>query len=95
MSSNSKAAALLEHLETTLNDPQAIDELRSDALRFKLREISMKLSLSLEAVGDTVHRICNTVSCLETLRNSLRLSHLDIAVRVEIISTNWRISRCN
>ncbi|KAI1759503.1 putative sterigmatocystin 8-O-methyltransferase precursor [Hypoxylon sp. FL1150] len=59
-SAKDEAQALVEKIEAIIKEPQAILDLQDDALRRKLREAGRKLSLAMEAPGDTVHRISNT-----------------------------------
>ncbi|KAI0110614.1 putative sterigmatocystin 8-O-methyltransferase precursor [Hypoxylon sp. NC0597] len=51
---------LLEKIQSIIAQPGWIFELHNDSIRRELREAGRKLSLSMEAPGDTVHRISNT-----------------------------------
>jgi len=53
-------AALAEKIEAIVDSPQFVTDLQDDALRRRLREAGRKLSLAMEVVGDTTHRICKT-----------------------------------
>jgi len=55
-------AALAEKIEAIVDSPQFVTDLQDDALRRRLREAGRKLSLAMEVVGDTTHRICKTVT---------------------------------
>ncbi|KAH9886148.1 putative sterigmatocystin 8-O-methyltransferase precursor [Xylariomycetidae sp. FL2044] len=52
----SEAQALLQQIETFIGNPLAASEI-SDDIRRRLREAGRKLSVSMEAEGDTIHRI--------------------------------------
>ncbi|OTA90053.1 hypothetical protein M434DRAFT_78600 [Hypoxylon sp. CO27-5] len=61
MASNlDEVRTLLEKIQNIIAQPEWILELHDDAIRRDLREAGRKLSLSMEAPGDTVHRIMNT-----------------------------------
>lgn len=61
--STEEALALAERIENALNCPDPASNLGDDNIRRRLREAGRKLSLAMEAPGDTIHRINNTVSC--------------------------------
>lgn len=70
-STKGEAQSLIEKIEAVIKQPQAILDLQDDAIRRKLREAGRKLSLAMEAPGDTVHRVSNTV-CSILLIHSLQ-----------------------
>ncbi|KAI2613378.1 putative sterigmatocystin 8-O-methyltransferase precursor [Hypoxylon sp. NC1633] len=52
--------ALLEKIEGVIDNPQVACTVQDDSIRRRLREAGRKLSLLMEAPGDTIHRISNT-----------------------------------
>lgn len=52
----------MERLEAIVNHPKTILDLENDGIRRRFREAGRKLSVAMETVGDTTHRIANTVS---------------------------------
>lgn len=57
-----EALALAERIEQIVNRTDLTVNLYDDNLRRRLREAGRQLSLAMEAPGDTIHRINNTVS---------------------------------
>ncbi|KAI1372862.1 putative sterigmatocystin 8-O-methyltransferase precursor [Hypoxylon crocopeplum] len=55
-----EADALAAKIEAIIDNPQFSEEICDDTVRRRLREAGKKLSLSMEAPGDTIHRISNT-----------------------------------
>ncbi|CAJ2500565.1 Uu.00g034180.m01.CDS01 [Anthostomella pinea] len=55
-----EAKAIADRLESLINDPHVSGAALDDDTRRRLREGGLKLSLLMEAPGDTIHRISNT-----------------------------------
>ncbi len=52
---------LVDRLEEIIASPQLVLDLKDDRLRQRLRDAGRKLSLSLEARNDSIHRIAFSV----------------------------------
>jgi hypothetical protein len=70
-----EVTALIAKLESlTKNPPSSI--LSNDSLRRKLREAGKDFSIAMEAPGDTVHRIGNTVNIAHNIAMDLLQNEL-------------------
>ncbi|EER29453.1 sterigmatocystin 8-O-methyltransferase precursor, putative [Coccidioides posadasii C735 delta SOWgp] len=70
--------ALSERIETVLSNPQAVTDLQDDGLRRRLRDAGRKLSLAMEAPGDTIHRIAYAPMQLALARVGIDIRLFDI-----------------
>ncbi|XXH00979.1 hypothetical protein Hte_007330 [Hypoxylon texense] len=81
-----EAQALLEKIEAVINSPREVLDLQDDSLRRRLREAGRRLSLSMEASGDTVHRISNT-----PLQLALARVGVETQLFQALVDTNGRV----
>jgi hypothetical protein len=76
------ASALADQIEAILANPASLSGVEDVAVKRRLSEAAYKLNLSLEAGGDSIHRITNAVRPPST-RISLR-QHTDYAQPLEL-----------
>ncbi|KAI1407192.1 putative sterigmatocystin 8-O-methyltransferase precursor [Hypoxylon sp. FL1857] len=73
-----EAYVLLGKIQRIIAQPELVFRLQNDAIRRALREAGRKLSLSMEAPGDSVHRITNTPLQLSLARIGVEKRIFDI-----------------
>ena len=59
--SEANAKALATTIESILENPDTLAWFQNSETRRRLREAGRKLSVAMEAPGDSIHRVINTV----------------------------------